>query len=55
MSNSPMSNSPIKTAADAPKTDKPNVAPSTQPELIRPRPSLLIRRSLPMSSLPARM
>jgi hypothetical protein len=26
-----MSNSPIKTAADAPKTDKPNVAPSTQP------------------------
>lgn len=28
-----MSNSPIQTAADAPKTDKPNAAPSTQPEL----------------------
>ncbi len=28
-----MSNSPIMSAADAPKTDKPSVAPSTQPEL----------------------
>ena len=28
-----MINSPIKSVADAPKTDKPQVAPSTQPEI----------------------
>ena len=27
-----MINSPLKSVADAPKTDKPQVAPSTQPE-----------------------
>ena len=27
-----MINAPIKSAADAPKTDKPHVAPPTQPE-----------------------